>query len=188
MFGKPKSRFQVAQTNRKMASSVRKSADSAKTFVRPGTRKTIVTNKIKDVPSKEMSPKAQINVGMSSCPDCDILDKSNMVECICCLRWYHYQCVDLDYAFLELYVKNKEKFPYLCNDCITFSRTYFGKLWVRELLPKMNERLDRVSEIDEEVSLLENRLKLVEQQNIYKENSDFQDAVNKQIEKVIDSI
>ena len=52
----------------------------------------------------------------------------------------------------------------------------------------MNERLDRVSEIDEEVSLLENRLKLVEQQNIYKENSDFQDAVNKQIEKVIDSI
>ena len=77
MFGKPKSRFQVARTNRKMASSVRKSADSAKTFVRPGTRKTIVTNKIKDVPSKEMSPKAQINVGMSSCPDCDILDKSN---------------------------------------------------------------------------------------------------------------
>ena len=179
MFGKPKSSLQVPKTSRNMASYINKSADSAKSLVKPGTRKTLEKNKIKDVSSKEMSPKANINVGMSSCPNCDILDKSNMVQCLCCLRWYHYQCVDLDYAFLELYVKNKGKFPYLCKDCITFSRTYFGKQWVRELLPKMNEKLDRVSEFDEEVSLLENRLKIVEQQNKYKENSDFLYAVNK---------
>ena len=98
MFGKPKSSLQVPQTSRKMASYINKSADSAKSFVKPGTRKTLEKNKIKDVSSKEMSPKANINVGMSSCPNCDILDKSNMVECICCLRWYHYHCVDLDYT------------------------------------------------------------------------------------------
>ena len=71
----------------------------------------------------------------------------------------------------------------MCKDCEFFVNTHYGK----NLRIFHNELKKQVSQVETDISSLEARLKVVEQQNRFEENLEFQEAVNKEIEKHIQS-
>ena len=155
------------------ASRVCNSAELTQSFVKTGTA-NVIKNKTKDLPLKVRS-KVIISVGLSSCPKCNDEDKSNMLECSWCYRWYHNTCVNIDEGGLEIFTKRKESFPYTCKDCADFARTYLGRAFVTSKLP------DAINNLLNKVSLLENQVKVLEQKDKYDENLEFQQAIDKKI-------
>ena len=176
-----RSKLQGTQGSFNMASKGVKS-DDLRSFVKPASKNLAIKN---TKASLKMHPSVpEINVGLSACPTCDIEDKSNMIECYMCYRSYHYTCEILDYEEFEFLIKKKDKIPYRCKDCTTFTRTFLG----RKIITESPIALRHVSQMREEVSLLEAKVKIIEQRTYYEENSEFQEIIKRKVANHIESI
>ena len=76
-----------------MAAMPMKKADPAKSFVSHWNYKQSL-DKTKVLPTVIKNTITIINQGMSPCRKCE-LEKSNMVFCLMCTAWFHYQCQSL---------------------------------------------------------------------------------------------
>ena len=115
-----------------------------------------------------------------------MVDLKNMIQCDWCSKWTHAACLGIKPDQLITLLKVKTEYPYQCKVCRTLLHSQWGKI-VKDLDQVVDNKLKEVavavSQTNENVSQIDNRLQAVEQSVIFKDHDAFQVAVNLQIEK-----
>ena len=164
------------------ASKAKKSADQSRSFVRPVNTKESL-NKTKVSSKNNKSTVTIYNEGMSFCANCENMNKGNMVNCHSCLRWFHHQCQSMDHSSF-LFFHEHSQIAYVCQECRILLKGYFLNR-VNEI---EEECLARVNQVEEDIASFDDKLNDVKKLCKFKENLEFQEAVNSQIEKLMKNI
>ena len=118
-------------------------------------------------------------------------DEDDFIKCEMCLNRYHLQCQSVSKVLFSAF-SGKDGSPFICKQCNGFkgrlNKLYRGQEIYLKLEESISNISNRVSKTETDIIFHESKIKAVEHQLKFDENLEFQEAVQKQIEKHIEAI